>query len=149
MKDGYPYLGSVESTWDSGAADYLTVIEYSTEALLETWREKRGTELSKEMLKIGLQILERDEGGYVKSLMVGTEIISGEVWADCLGLPSEAFSLQWTEPDRLSIVCFGQGHGYGMSQYGARCLAKEGKSALQILQYYFQNVTVENWKKHE
>jgi SpoIID/LytB domain protein len=37
----------------------------------------------------------------------------------------------------------GWGHGVGMSQYGARAMAREGRSAEQILTTYYNGVTVE------
>ena len=37
----------------------------------------------------------------------------------------------------------GWGHGLGMSQYGARELAEEGKTYDEILRYYYTGVEVE------
>lgn len=149
LSENYPYSCSVDSAYDRQMDGYLTVVEYGSATLLQKLNAEWDLELTDSSLKSGLQILERDEAGYVESLLVGTEIVSGDELADCLNLPSCAFSFQWPENDRLSIVCLGRGHGYGMSQYGADCLAKEGKTALQILQYYFQNVTIETWKRDE
>lgn len=145
----YPYLRQVDSEWDRKAEGYITVIDYNSDVLLQKINAAWGLELSEGSLKSGLQILKRDEAGYVEQILVGTVIAEGEELAKCLSLPSTAFSFQWPEEGRLSIVCLGQGHGYGMSQYGADTLAREGKTALQILQYYFQNVTIETWKRDE
>lgn len=149
LSEKYPYLCSVDSEWDSRAEGYLTVIEYGEDVLLQKLKEKLDPNIASAIGRDVLQILERDAAGYVESLMVGTTIVAGDEFADCLDLPSAAFSFQWPDEGRLSIVCLGQGHGYGLSQYGADCLAREGKSALQILQYYFQNVTLETWKRDE
>ena len=43
----------------------------------------------------------------------------------------------------------GSGHGYGVSQWGANKLAQEGKDAAAILNYYFQNITVETLGESE
>lgn len=145
----YPYLRQVDSEWDRNAEGYITVIDYNSDVLLQKINAAWGLELSEGTLKSGLQILKRDEAGYVEQILVGTVIVEGEELAKCLSLPSTAFSFQWPEENRSSIVCLGQGHGYGMSQYGADTLAREGKTALQILQYYFQNVTIETWKRDE
>lgn len=147
--EGYPYLGRVDSEWDKKADGYITVIDYSSGVLLQKINATWGLELSEGFLKNSLQILERDEAGYVEQVLVGTVIAEGEELARCLALPSTSFSFQWPEEGRLSIVCLGRGHGYGMSQYGAEHLAREGKTVLQILQYYFQNVTIEIWKRNE
>ena len=145
----YPYLCRVDSEWDKNAAGYITVIDYNSSVLLQKINAAWDLELSQGSLKSSLQILKRDEAGYVEQILVGTVIAKGEELAKCLSLPSTAFVFQWPEEDRLSIVCLGRGHGYGMSQYGADCLAREGKTVLQILQYYFQNVTIETWKRNE
>ncbi|MGG1249544.1 SpoIID/LytB domain-containing protein [Brevibacillus agri] len=38
---------------------------------------------------------------------------------------------------------YGFGHGLGVSQYGARAMAKKGYDYLQILQHYYQDVTID------
>ena len=48
-----------------------------------------------------------------------------------------------TVPLTFSFQGAGYGHGVGMSQYGARGQALEGKSATDILRYYYSYVTVE------
>jgi SpoIID/LytB domain protein len=46
-------------------------------------------------------------------------------------------------PQTFTFMGSGYGHGVGMSQIGARAQALEGKSAAEILQYYYTGVTVE------
>ncbi len=46
-------------------------------------------------------------------------------------------------PPSFTFSGSGFGHGIGMSQFGARGQALEGKSATEILQYYYTGVTVE------
>lgn len=45
-------------------------------------------------------------------------------------------------PERFIITGSGFGHGVGMSQMGAKGLALEGKSAVEIAQYFFPGTTV-------
>ncbi|SHE49108.1 stage II sporulation protein D [Caldanaerobius fijiensis DSM 17918] len=46
-------------------------------------------------------------------------------------------------PESFTFVGSGSGHGVGMSQYGARGLAeKAGKSFIDILKYYYKDITV-------
>lgn len=145
----YPYLHSVASEWDIRMEGYLTVTTYSTDVLAAKLEGLCGLKLSAGALQTGLQILEKDEAGYVESLLVGTEIYGGDEVADCLGLPSSAFSFQWLDEKTLQITSRGVGHGYGLSQYGADCMAREGNTAADILKYYFQNVSIETWKRDE
>lgn len=149
LSESYPYLQSVNSKDDLLMDGYLTVVEYSGPALTEKLRALCGQELTESALRAGLQILEKDSAGYVETLMAGTGVYGGDEVAECLDLPSSAFSFQWLDGDRLQITCRGVGHGYGMSQYGANCMALEGKTAIDILKYYFQNVAVETWSRDE
>ena len=52
-------------------------------------------------------------------------------------LPSAFFTLQEQENGRYEIMGGGLGHGIGMSQYGADGMARAGKTAAEILQYFF------------
>lgn len=43
---------------------------------------------------------------------------------------------------RLMVKGKGYGHGVGMSQWGARALAEEGKTAEEIVQYFFKDIEI-------
>ena len=43
----------------------------------------------------------------------------------------------------VNITTFGNGHGVGMSQYGANELAKQGYRAEQIVAHYYPNTSLE------
>jgi stage II sporulation protein D len=47
--------------------------------------------------------------------------------------------------ERVIVTGRGYGHGVGMSQVGARKLAEEGRSAPEIIKYYYKNVQIEDW----
>lgn len=47
------------------------------------------------------------------------------------------------EGDQVIIAGKGYGHGVGMPQWGAYALAEDGKTAQEIVTYYFRDVTVE------
>ena len=149
LSKDYPYIHSVDCEQDLLAPGYLTVVEYSRPALKKALSDVCAEEITDDILQTGLQILEKDGAGYVKTLLAGTEICEGDRFADALGLPSSAFSFQWPDNGMIRIICKGQGHGFGLSQYGASCMAKEGKTAAEILHYYFKNVVIETWKKGE
>jgi SpoIID/LytB domain protein len=48
-----------------------------------------------------------------------------------------------TADDTYAINGSGWGHGVGMSQYGARALAESGRSASEIVEYYYTGVSLE------
>jgi stage II sporulation protein D len=44
--------------------------------------------------------------------------------------------------DSLVMRGSGYGHGVGMCQWGARALAEQGKSAADIVRYYYRNIEI-------
>lgn len=58
-----------------------------------------------------------------------------------LGLATKNFKIEFCE-DSVNVTCYGLGHGVGMSQHGANLLAKEGKSAFDIIKYYYNGVSL-------
>ena len=56
-----------------------------------------------------------------------------------LGLRSDDFGVTFDE-NGANFETYGYGHGVGMSQYGADELAKQGKSYLEILKYYYTGI---------
>ena len=49
-------------------------------------------------------------------------------------------------PSKFTFHGAGYGHGVGMSQIGARGLALQGSNAIEILQYFYKDVSVEDIK---
>jgi stage II sporulation protein D len=62
--------------------------------------------------------------------------LTGEELRHKLGLRSTFFDTK-TYQENISFIGKGFGHGIGMSQYGAKKLAEQGKSFKQILEFYY------------
>lgn len=136
--DGYPYLLSTECPNDFKSSDYLFRKEFS----IQEWEdllEAAGAEEPGGRI----EILRRDDAGYVLSICIGEEIWGGEQFRAALGLRSSNFTMEQGE-DKVAVITKGVGHGLGMSQYGANEMAKEGKSWEEILSCYFPGTQVEN-----
>ena len=70
---------------------------------------------------------------------VGGVRVSG-VWLRAqLGLNSTNFKYS-VKDDVLYFDTIGYGHGVGMSQYGAKALAEEGKTFDEIIKWYYTGV---------
>lgn len=82
-----------------------------------------------------------DTAGYVLSVRVGDEVVSGEEFRKTYHLPSSSFTLQKYN-GKLRITTRGVGHGVGMSQYTANEMAKKGAEAKEILEYFFPGTEV-------
>ena len=139
--EAYPYLPSVESN-DVDMENYLVIQPFTNEELAKKLNEKTGTnEYSASGLNETIQIGSRDEAGYVTSLQIGQKEWTGADFAEALSLSSESFTVQ-QQPDGVKMICSGSGSGYGLSQWGANRMAKEGKTFEEILNYYFQNIEI-------
>ena len=85
----------------------------------------------------GVSINAKDSSGYVTEVKVGEEICSGDAFRDTYSLASSCFDVQEFD-GKTRVISKGVGHGLGMSQYTANEMAKEGKTHLEILQYFFE-----------
>lgn len=136
----HPYLESVESLRDVEAEGYLSMPSWEPEAFVSAVNQITGDgDLTISQVPEGIQLVEKDGAGYVRTIQIGSHAYSGEEVQAALGLPSAYFTLEGYE-GRIRAVCKGIGHGYGMSQYGARVMAEEGKTAEEILSWYFKNI---------
>ncbi|MBF8982463.1 stage II sporulation protein D [Lutibacter sp. B2] len=86
----------------------------------------------------------RDEQGRIRSMKIGGKKLKGAEVMKLLGLNSTRFG--W-KPIAFRIETKGEGHGLGLCQYGANEMAKEGKTAEEILKYYFTGVEIKTVEK--
>lgn len=87
------------------------------------------------------EIKETDTAGYVTSVRVGEETMSGEEFREKHKLDSSCFILQKYD-GKMRITTRGIGHGLGLSQYTANEMAKEEKTTEEILQYFFEGTEI-------
>lgn len=130
-----PYLKSVESPWDLkspkfGGQKVFTVSEF----------EKRlGVKLSDGEI-IG-NVTERTAGKRVGKVEINGTVVKGKDIREKLGLKSTDFTWE-RKGDKIVINTKGNGHGVGMSQYGANGMAAEGKTYKDIINHYYNGVEI-------
>ena len=83
----------------------------------------------------------RDNSNRVKEITINNTIYKGTKLRKLLNLRSTDFKIEVN--DIVKITTNGYGHGVGMSQYGANMLAKEGYNYMDILNYYYKNIEIE------
>ena len=81
----------------------------------------------------------RSSAGGVKAITVGGIPTTGNIIRNLCGLSSTNFAVS-ASADKIVFETKGYGHGVGMSQYGARALAEQGKSYREILSLYYTGV---------
>ncbi len=147
---------------------YLAGVPTPEEAALNGWRQiialpkTEVAALLQENLGLDTALLgephlwlgeaQRSEGGYVSKIEVGGTEVSGlRFWQEVLLrdgkplLPSPAFEAE-VSGDEFLFTVYGQGHGCGLSQAGARLHAeKDGWTYERILQYYYPGTDLLEW----
>lgn len=89
-----------------------------------------------------IKILSTDTAGYVLKVRVGKEEVSGEEFRKNYKLASSCFSVHEYE-GTIRITTRGVGHGIGLSQNTANKMAEDGKSAEEILQYFYEGCEIQ------
>ena len=88
-----------------------------------------------------IEVLKRDKNRYVLEVRAGQTTYEGEKFRKKLGLPSACFEITAIEED-VRIVTMGKGHGFGLSQHMAGCMAEEGKTYQEILGYFYKGAVI-------
>ena len=126
-------LKSVDSTWDKENKNYEVTTSF-TKSDLEA--------------KLGpftnINITKRSNTNHVEEVMIDETSVTGIEFRKLLGLRSTDFDIA-IQGDNYEITTRGYGHGVGMSQYGANMLAKEQKTAAEILKYYYGNIEIKKY----
>jgi len=87
-----------------------------------------------------IQVISRTTGHRIKEISIGGVVFSGREVREKLQLRSSQFT--WSMKDsEIIITTYGNGHGVGMSQWGANGMALEGGTATQILKHYYSGVS--------
>lgn len=140
--ENHPYLQPVSCPRDVEAEGFLNVTAYKKEDFAEKINQISGdVPVNADQIPGSIQIILREEGGYVGQIQIGTRVYTGEEIQRVLGLPSSSYGFEEYEGG-VRVICQGIGHGYGMSQYGAKCKAEEGWTAEQILPYFYKNIVL-------
>lgn len=135
LGQNYEYLTGVYCPKDYLSEEYLTHITY------------KKTKLEK-LLQGSIARLDYDDFGYVEWVTISSGqdcVHTGEWLRKVLELPSAHFTMEETK-DQVLFHVKGVGHGFGMSQFGANEMAKEGADYRTILSYFFQNITFDKYE---
>ena len=130
-----PYLVAVDSSTDLNADNYLYTVQFTTEQMQQALA---GLGLLPDPAAPASWFGEAalTPSGYVASLPVCGQSVTGPALRKALGLRSACFTVQYQEGSFL-LTTKGYGHGVGLSQWGAKALAEQGQSAEEILAHYF------------
>jgi stage II sporulation protein D len=134
FNDEVAYLKSVDSKWD------LTVDKNNIKT--KSFSKQKLASIFNVDIK-SLKIMSYCESGYVKTMVVNDKEYSGRKIRELLGLASSSFQVTYSK-NKYTFTTSGNGHGVGMSQYGAQGMAKENKNYKEILNHYYKNIEIKS-----
>ncbi len=143
-----PYLQSVESPGETDAPKYRSEVTLSVGEFKDN--------LSAAYPKIDLQgspeswfgKISYTKGGGIETAVIGGVNIEGTSLRKLFSLTSTDITFQ-VESQRIVIISHGFGHRVGLSQYGAKAMAEEGRIFTEILTHYYQNVEIQRLCKEK
>lgn len=154
------YTENVEDVWSS-PLPYLRAVRSPDEAISECqWSQlftaqdfSRGLGYTGNIYDVAITL---DDRGRVATLALngstGPMSIQGEDARKALGIRSTLFTIEPTRsrvaaagslpaaPTSFRLIGRGNGHGIGMSQWGAKVLAEQGYNYAQILSHYYTGI---------
>lgn len=136
-----PYLQVVETAGEEGYTQYASEVELTQEEILNKLKEKYADIQIDFTKEEEIQITEYTDSQRVKTVRFGNHELSGVETRTIFGLKSTNFEITKQE-GKIKFSVKGYGHGVGMSQTGADALAKQGKTAEDIIHHFYQDVEI-------
>ncbi len=137
-----PYLRSVISEYEERSPKLITKKEIKVSEFIAAMKIlDSGIKLSSKNIKNQIKIIDRSEGGRISSIEIGGKVISGSAVRGALGLNSSNFNISYSG-DIMLFTVTGNGHGIGLSQYGADGMGKNGSLYTEIITHYYQGVEI-------
>lgn len=140
-ENSLPYLVSVKSPETAKEVpNYISSVAISLSDFKETvLKHYPDAVFPKDQSKWITDIIYTDSGR-IKALKLGGVTVAGPSLRTIFGLRSTAASVDITG-NNITFTTTGYGHGVGMSQYGAKIFAEQGKSYKEILTWYYTGVS--------
>ncbi len=132
----FPYLRSVESSWDINTNRYQSTKSFSYE---------EASNILGFTIDENVQIYNilRNNSHRISSITINDKSYTGIDIRNLFHLNSADFDIEIND-NNLTFTTYGYGHGVGLSQYGANGMANNGYNFSDIIQYYYQGVTTKN-----
>lgn len=129
-----PYLPSVDSEADSRVGACQSRVTYPLWAFKTVLKGARHSTETESTSTIGT--ISRTDVGHVKTIQLYNETFTGEEIKSLFHLKSTNFSLH-IQNEQAIFEVKGDGHGVGMSMFGARYMAQNDSDYTEILHHYY------------
>ncbi|GAB7387916.1 stage II sporulation protein D [Bacillaceae bacterium] len=139
-----PYLRSTKSPWDERSPRFAGQMMIP----LSEFQRKLGVDIAVPASggQPWYRVLAYTTGKRVAKIRIGEKVFTGREVRERLGLASAYFTFA-VKNDHVIVTTKGYGHGVGMSQWGANGQAQEGKTAEEIVKYYYRGIAIEDYRK--
>ena len=138
FNEALPYLNTIMPTFDNETNTKFRVTKkVSKDEFCKT--------LNIDCAALTINNIITDYSNRIETLSINKKTYTGIEIRKIFDLRSTDFTIT-VENNDIIFTTKGYGHGVGMSQYGANAMAKEGSSYKDILEYYYQGVTIEEYK---
>lgn len=145
FSNSLPYYKVVDSIGEEDAPRYHGSVSLSKKQLVNKIKQKYpNSSVTESNAEKQIWIKSHTDSGRVREIIVGGVRMTGTEFRLLFGLNSADFSLHF-DNDSVTIKTKGFGHGVGMSQVGADCMAKRGNNYKEILKHYYQGVSIEKY----
>ena len=138
FNESLPYLNTIMQTFDNETNTKFKVTKkVSKDEFCKT--------LNIDCAALTINNIITDYSNRIETLSINKKTYTGIEIRKIFNLRSTDFTIT-VENNDIIFTTNGYGHGVGMSQYGANAMAKEGSNYKDILEYYYQGVTIEEYK---
>ena len=134
------YLQSVDSTWDKSSTRFSTEVVFSADEIKNLMKDQKGVKFS-DNEEDWIEITKISPSGTVLECRICNIKMTGTEVRNLFSLRSASFEVNYNNGQFIFSVQ-GYGHSVGMSQNGANCMAKEGKSYDEIIKHYYTGVNI-------
>ncbi len=142
-ENALPYLRSVVSEGEEKSPRYTSEVKVSHDEFKKKLKTvDENIEFDKKSEK-WIGDITYNESGSVKQISIGTGLFKGTQIRSIFDLRSANFKIDINDKEVVFSVT-GNGHGVGMSQYGANHAAQNGYTCEQILKKYYSGVEIKN-----
>lgn len=134
------YLVSVDSEWDKDSTRFSSEVIFSAEEMKDLLSNIENADFAAAKSD-WVKIKSTSEAGTVLKIELCGAEMTGMQARNLLGLRSPVFDVQFEDGEYIFSVS-GYGHGVGMSQNGANCMAQNGYTYEEIIAHYYPGTQI-------
>ena len=138
-----PYLKSVYSPDESTYNEFENSTVFTWDEIKNKVKNKYPKVEFKNDPAQDLEIISHNHSGRIEKIRLGSVEMTGTELRELLQLRSTNLEFDFPDEKSVKITSKGFGHGVGMSQCGADALGKKGYTYIEILEFYYTGISVE------